>query len=407
MMKIFVARQPIFDKKENVVAYELLFRSGNSPVYDGEDDDTSTASVISGAFLLLGMDKATGKKPAFVNFTRNSLKKLARQIPPHSIVLEILETVEPDEELLNLCRQLKRCGYTLALDDFIFDEKYCDLLTLADIIKVDFILTTGKERSEIIRRVNNPRVKFLAEKVETRAEFEEAVALGYTYFQGYFFSKPEVLSGEDVPSYKTQYMRILHELGRPDMDFQRMEQIIKHDVAFSFKLLKYINSSYFGFKKTVDSVRQALVLLGAQQIRQWLFLLILRELGKDRPEEIMVLSVIRAKFGENLARKANLPPDMVSYAFTMGMFSLLDCFFQRPLDEVLSELPINEEIKLALAGSDHSLGIIFRLIGAYEKGEWEAVSACATRLHINELEIPDLYLQTLQWIETYFEQTRW
>jgi len=406
-MKIFVARQPIFDKKENVVAYELLFRSGNSPVYDGEDDDTATASVISGAFLLLGMDKATGKKPAFVNFTRNSLKKLARQIPPHSIVLEILETVEPDEELLSLCRQLKRCGYTLALDDFIFDEKYCDLLTLADIIKVDFILTTGKERSEIIRRVNNPKVKFLAEKVETRAEFEEAVALGYTYFQGYFFSKPEVLSGEDVPSYKTQYMRILHELGRPDMDFQRMEQIIKHDVAFSFKLLKYINSPYFGFKKTVDSVRQALVLLGAQQIRQWLFLLILRELGKDRPEEIMVLSVIRAKFGENLARKANLPPDMISHAFTMGMFSLLDCFFQRPLDEVLAELPITEEIKLALAGSDHSLGIIFRLISAYEKGEWEAVSAYAARLHISELEIPDLYLQTLQWIETYFEQTRW
>ena len=210
-----------------------------------------------------------------------------------------------------------------------------------------------------------------------------------------------------MPSYKTQYMRILHELGRPDMDFQRMEQIIKHDVAFSFKLLKYINSSYFGFKKTVDSVRQALVLLGAQQIRQWLFLLILRELGKDRPEEIMVLSVIRAKFGENLARKANLPPDMISHAFTMGMFSLLDCFFQRPLDEVLAELPITEEIKLALAGSDHSLGIIFRLISAYEKGEWEAVSAYAARLHISELEIPDLYLQTLQWIETYFEQTRW
>jgi EAL and modified HD-GYP domain-containing signal transduction protein len=405
-MKIFVARQPIFNRQKQVVAYELLFRSGHLEVYDAADDDAATVSVISGAFLLLGMDKATHSKRAFINFTRNLLKKdLVTQLPRQSVVIEILENIEPDAEIVEICTRLKRLGYVIALDDFIFSEKFQKLLELIDIIKVDFLVTTGQERSNIISLVNNPRIKFLAEKVETIADFEQAASLGYSYFQGYFFSKPEILSEEDVPSYKAQYARVLHEIHRPDMDYARMEEIIKHDVAFSYKLLKYVNSAYFGFRQEVDSVRHALVLLGKRQVEQWISLLILKELGKESPEEIMVLSVMRAKFGELLVQKMNLR-ELSSDVFIMGMFSLLDCLLHRPMQVILKELPISTDIKQALLGSDSLLGNIYCLILSYEKGQWNQFAHCAAKCNVAEVDVPDIYLQSLQWVEEFFEQTR-
>ena len=303
-MKFFVARQPIFNRKEQVIAYELLFRSGDIETYDAEDDDEATVSVISGAFLLLGMDKTTDSKRAFINFTRNLLKRdIVMHLPSQSVVVEILENIEPDEEVVRICTRLKKSGYIIALDDFVFSEKFQHLIELADIIKVDFLVTLGEERGNVITAVNNSHIKFLAEKVETRADFEQAVSLGYSYFQGYFFSKPEILSEKDVPSYKMQYIRILQEIHRTDLDYSRMEEIIKYDVAFSYKLLRYVNSAHFGFRQQVTSVKHALVLLGKRQVEQWISLLILRELGRDRPEEIVVLSVMRAKFGEILVQK--------------------------------------------------------------------------------------------------------
>jgi c-di-GMP-related signal transduction protein len=404
-MKAFVARQPIFNRSGQVVAYELLFRSGDMEAYDAPDGDEATASVISTAFLLLGMDKATNKKRAFINFTRNLLRKnIVAHLPPQEVVIEILENIEPDEELLTLCAQLKRSGYVIALDDFIFSRKFEPLIALADIIKVDFLATVGPERGAVMGRTGNPAIKYLAEKVETRADFEEAVSLGYSYFQGYFFSKPEILSEHDVPSYKAQYVRILHEIHRPDLDYGRLEEIIKHDVAFSYKLLKYINSAYFGFNSKVHSVRQALVLLGKRKVAQWISLLILRELGRESPEEIMVLSVTRAKFGEVLVQQMKMK-ELSADAFMMGMFSLLDCFLNRPLAEILEELPVSASVRDALLGADNTLGNVYELIVSYEKGRWSNLSYCAAKCNIEEEEIPGLYLQSLQWTENFFEET--
>lgn len=404
-MRAFVARQPIFNRSGQVVAYELLFRSGDMEAYDAPDGDEATASVISTAFLLLGMDRATNKKRAFINFTRNLLRKnIVAHLPPQEVVIEILENIEPDEELLTLCAQLKRSGYVIALDDFIFSRKFEPLMALADIIKVDFLATVGPERSIVMTRTGNSGVKYLAEKVETREDFEEAVSLGYSYFQGYFFSKPEILSEHDVPSYKAQYVRILHEIHRPDLDYGRLEEIIKHDVAFSYKLLKYINSAYFGFNSKVHSVRQALVLLGKRKVAQWISLLILRELGRESPEEIMVLSVTRAKFGEVLVRQMKMK-ELSADAFMMGMFSLLDCFLNRPLAEILEELPVSASVRDALLGADNTLGNVYALIVSYEKGRWSNLSYCAAKCNIEEEEIPGLYLQSLQWTENFFEET--
>jgi len=325
-------------------------------------------------------------------------------LPSQSVVVEILENIEPDEEVVKICTKLKKSGYIIALDDFVFSDKFQHLIELADIIKVDFLVTLGEERGNIITSVTNSHIKFLAEKVETRADFEQAVSLGYSYFQGYFFSKPEILSEKDVPSYKVQYIRILQEIHRIDLDYSRMEEIIKYDVAFSYKLLRYVNSAHFGFRQKVTSVKHALVLLGKRQVEQWISLLILRELGRDRPEEIVVLSVMRAKFGEILVQKMNLQK-LSSDVFIMGMFSLLDCLLSRPMGEILKDLPIATEVKKALLGADNQLGNIYDLILSYERGEWSKFTYYASKCNIEEEEVPDLYLQSFQWIEAFFEKT--
>lgn len=405
MMKIFVARQSIFNQQGQVVAYELLFRSDGGLAYDAADGDEATASVIANAFLLLGMDKTTGSKRAYINFTRNLLKQdLVTHLPPQSVVIEILETVEPDDELLRICKRLKGLGYVIALDDFVFSEKFEQLIDLVDIIKVDFLVTLGDERKRLMAMVDRPAIEFLAEKVETRADFEHAVELGYSYYQGYFFSKPEILSGDDVPSYKTQYLRMLQEMQRPDFDYGRMEEIIKYDVAFSYKLLKYINSASFGFRKRIKSIKHALVMLGEKKVEQWLSLLILRELGRDIPEEAVIISVMRAKFGEKLVYKLNLP-GLAGDVFIMGMFSLLDCLLNRPMEEILEELPIALEIKNALLGADNLLGNIYNLIVSYEKGNWSNFAYYAAKCQIVEEEVPQLYLESLHWTEQFFDHT--
>ncbi len=394
-MNRFLARQPIFDCREKVVAYELLFRSAGSTDYTAVDHDAATINVLFNAFLLFGIDKITNSKPAFINFTRNILRQaIDTCLPVQSIVIEILEDIEPDEEVITICKQLKQRGYVIALDDFVFSDKYRDLIELADIIKIDFLTTSVRERQAVISRIRNPRIDFLAEKVETRRDFEQAVIWGYSYFQGYFFSKPETLSEKDLPSYNLQYHRILQEIQKPNLDFNRLEEIIKNDISFFYKLLKYINSVHFGLKSPVSSVRQALVLLGQRQIEQWVTLLIMRDLSQEKPEEVMTVSVMRAKFGELLAQKMN-KPELASQAFLMGLFSLIDCLLHRPLPTILQELPIADAVKQALLGADTILGDILSLILAYEKGDWHTAFFYAGNCSIPNKTLPGLYLQAL------------
>lgn len=408
-MDKYIARQPIFNSQENVYAYELLFRSSaDATAYTATDPDAATFSVLSDAFLLFGIDKLTGGKPAFINFTRKGLQQmLTTYSPEQSVVIEILEDIEPDREILDICRQLKQRGYVIALDDFVFADQYRELIELADIIKIDFLATPVQERQMIIRRLNHSGIKFLAEKVETRADFEQAVASGYSYFQGYFFSKPETFTAKKLVSFDTQYFQLLHEVRKTDIDFARLEELIKRDVSLFYKLLKYINSVYFGLKRPISSIRQALVLLGQHQIECWLTLLILRDIvaedKSDRTNELMNTSNIRAKFGELLAQKMNRP-ELAAQAFMTGMFSLLDCLLNRSLTSILQELSIHNDIKQALQGADTHLGNMLALIIAYEQYNWQAVSHYAQICSVPAKWLPALYLEALEWSVRYCRQ---
>ncbi len=398
MKDVFVARQPIFDSKKNVSAYELLFRSSIEnfcvPLQDG---DQTTNKLLSNSFLVIGLDSITKGKRAFVNFTRNLILQGApSSIPKELIAVEILENVEPDNQVVNVCKELKGSGYMLVLDDFVFDTKFWPLIELADIIKVDFLTTKGEARRAIIEECGRNEIKFLAEKVETVEEFTEARNMGYTFFQGYFFSKPIVISSKDISSNKLSYLRVLHEINRPDMEFNKLEEIVKHDVALSYKLLKFINSTFFRLTVKVESIKHALVLLGIKEIRKWVSLIALGHMAVDKPQELLVVSLIRARFCESVAVLIG-QVDNASDFFMMGLFSVIDALLDRPMKDVLTELPISDGIKEALVGKENILHDVYRMVLSYEKGDWESINQYLTKLNLSEKKLPDFYIDSVKW----------
>jgi len=404
-MEVFVARQPIFDTKKNIVAYELLFRSSIENFYDTSlDGDKSTSKVITNSLLIIGLDTLTKGKRAYINFTKNLLVRGAPSIIPKELIaVEILETVEPDSTVLKACRELKAAGYLMVLDDFVLSDKYEALVDIADVIKVDFLDDLAENRKAVVSRFRDKNITFLAEKVETQEAYREALDLGYTYFQGYFFSKPVIVRGRDIPGNKINYLRVLHEVNKPNIEFEKMEDVIKRDVSLSYKLLRFINSAFFRFSVKVDSIKHALFLLGLKEIKKWISVVALSGMGYDKPQELLMVSLIRARFCETIAGKIG-QESHVSDFFIAGLFSVIDALIDRPMDEVLADLPIADEIKQALMGSDTDTVIYkaYALVVAYEKGDWEQTSLYARKLGINEKELPDIFFNSVNWANTAF-----
>lgn len=400
-MQVLVARQPIFDKTKNVVAYELLFRSSMSNHYGGGDGDQATTDVIVASFLSIGMDVVTGGKKAFINFTDNLLKdKVAHLLPSDILAVEILETVEPDEKIINACKALKAEGYTVVLDDFVFDPRFTPLIELADIIKIDFLTTSPAERKSIVRRFSRGNIKFLAEKVETQAEFEEAVSCGYVYFQGYFFSKPVIITRKDIPASKLSYLKLLQEVKMADMDVQRIEDVIKREISFSYRILKYINSSAFGFRQEIRSIRQAVSLLGQRDLLKWVSLNAMCCIQDDKPLELITTAVVRGYFGELIAVRLG-KQQIASDVFLMGLFSLIDAILDYPLADLLEELPVSKEVKEALLGHDGFFHDIHKLTVSYERADWTNVFLCCKKIGLPDDELTELYLKTLAWAHEF------
>jgi c-di-GMP-related signal transduction protein len=393
----FVGRQPIFDTQQQVFGYELLFRSGMKNAFTHTDPDQATSKVISDSYFLLGIPTLTGGKRAFINITRDVLlNEFVYLIPKESMVVEILETVEPDPEILAACQKLKQSGYLLAVDDFVYDEKYKPLLNMVDFVKIDFLATKGEGRRALLDQYASSGIRFLAEKVENPEEHKEALDLGYSYFQGYFFCKPTIISGKDIPAYKLHYLKILQEIHRPEIDFRKLGEIIKMEISLSFKLLRYINSAYFGLRNKIASITQALTLLGENEVKKWVSLIALANMGEDKPEELIVQAMIRAKFCEALGAAAGLV-QRTDNLFLMGMFSLIDTILSRPLAEIMREIPIADEIKDALLGEKNRLRDVFDFALICEKGDWEKMPDQTARLGIKEARAYQLYLDALRW----------
>lgn len=401
-MEIFIARQPIFDRQQQVYAYELLFRSSLENIFNHPDVEHASSKVALDTFFTFGIDTITGGKKAFINTSRGMLVNgYVALLPREMAVVEILETVEPDREVIAACRKLKQAGYLIALDDFIDEERFKPLVEMADILKIDFLTTKKDEQKRLIERYAPRGIRLAAEKVETRETLQEAMEMGYSYFQGFFFSKPTIISGKEIPGFKVNYLRILQEIHRPDLNYEKVEEIMKMEMSLSYKLLRYINSAFFGWRVEIRSIKHALVMLGESDFKRWASFISLSNMAKDKPNELVFQAILRGRYMEELAPMVRLS-ERAQDLFLMGMFSLIDAIVDRPLLDILVEMPIAEDIKAALMGEKGPLGDIYELMRSYEQGEWNRFSELAARKKIDEEKIPPLYRKALEWASESF-----
>lgn len=387
---VFVAAQPIFDRQLEVFGHELLFRSGPENYFPaGADPRHATSSVISHGLGMIGLDVLTAGKRAFINLPRNLLvEDFAFILPPKRVVIELLETIEPDDDVVAACRRLRQRGYQLALDDYVDSPEYQEMLQFATYVKVDFIETPQAEWIAIARRLIPRRIRMLAEKVETEDEVDAATAAGYQYFQGYFFAKPVMVAAKDVPGFRLNYLRLLQELNRRELDFDQVEAVVSQELSISYRLLRAINSAAFGLRSEVKSIRQALVLLGPDQMRKWACVWGLAGLGQDRPAELITETIRRARFCELLGVAARVEAPTTEL-FLLGLFSTIDAIVGRPKAEILEEISIPDEIKAGILGGPSVFATLLRCAFACERGDWDACTQAARELGVSEAQVSD------------------
>ena len=393
MHEKFIARQPILDTRLQVFAYELLFRGG--PQNSFQPFANAASSVIADSITLFDLDMLTGHARAFVNVDETALRLGApRLLPAERIVVEILETVRPTEEILGACRDLRSAGYQLALDDFVDSPEIAPLVEFASFLKIDFQMFDARARSELARKYRDNHIRLLAEKVETESEFREARDLGFSYFQGYFFCKPSMVETREIPGNKAIQLQLLAAVAAPELRFDIIENLLKQEPSLLYRLLRYLNSPILGLRSEVRSVRHAIVLLGENEFRRWASIFAIISMGAGKSPELIRTALTRAFFCEELAAAAGLREKGPSL-FLMGLLSVTDALLDKPMHEVLKTLPVIPEVKNALCGGTNRFREVYEMALALERAEWIRLSDIAAHIGCDEFKIPDSYLSAL------------
>lgn len=396
-MDIYVARQPIFDRKMNVLGYELLYRRGMNNLYEGSDDNQATAELISNSYLNMHFSELTDGTKGFINFSEKMLiEQIPLILPKELTVVEILERVEITDELIEACKKISDKGYTIALDDYIFDESSLPLLEIADIVKVEFPFVEHEIQRKLISKYKN-RIKFLAEKVETREEYKLALDMGYDYFQGYFFSKPVIIKSKEVDNLNVNLILILEMLNQKEPDFQKMAEVIQSDLGLAYKLLKLANSALLGTRNKIISIKHALVQLGIIEISKWIYVLLLRDVQTVENKELIKTCLIRAKLMELLAIDIGMRNKKLDY-FLTGMFSSIDVLTNRDMKEILDELPLSDDVKDALLGKCNEIREMLDMILNYENLRWMEMESKLTDTDISQEKFMNRYIEALTWV---------
>ena len=390
MSQFFIARQPIYNRKLTVRGYELLFRASDSDHAEFTDGEQATSQLLINALMEIGLPRLVGNHPAFINLTERFISEgLPNAMAPGQVVLEVLEDVLPGPELLAALQGLKQAGYTIALDDFEYDDSKRPLVALADLIKLDVLSLGPHKLKRHVATLKAFNIPLLAEKVETQEEFHACKALGFDYFQGYFFCKPDLIKGEHTPSCRILILRLLARIQDPEIEFRELADLIAQDMSFSYRILRYINSAQFSYSRKVESIQSAATMIGQQRIKIWLTILIMAQID-DKPYELLLTSLIRARMCETLGENAGYSG---SSAFTTGLFSALDALTDQPLENVLSSLPLSDEINQALLVREGTLGQLLALVLAYESGDWETVET----LSVDTAAPRKAYLEAVEW----------
>ena len=394
MHEKFIARQPIFDKQLRVHAYELLFRGGPQNFFQARNHASS--SVIADSITLFDLQALTGHARAFINVDELALRLGApRLLPADRIVVEILESVKPTDEIVEICRSLRKDGYLLALDDFLGDAKLQPLVELASYLKVDFTLLDAEGRKRVVRQFSGNGVALLAEKVETQRDFDEARNLGYSYFQGFFFCRPSMLETHDIPGNKLIQLQLISAVAAPELDYTAIESLLKQEPSLLYRLLRYLNSPALGLRSEVHSIREALTLLGEREFRRWVSVFAVVAMSSGKPPELIRTALTRAYFCEDFSAPAGFP-EKSSATFLMGLLSVSDALLDKPIKDVLHSLPIDAEIKSALCGGENRYRDLYEVLLALEHAEWSKLNTLTERLGCPEDSVPDSYQSALQ-----------
>ncbi|GAB3016631.1 EAL and HDOD domain-containing protein [Bowmanella dokdonensis] len=399
-MKVYTARQAILNRKQQTVAYELFFRDGVENLFPrGIAPEVATSRLMLNHHFNVGFRTLTRNKKALINFSQQSLLDMTPTLlPARDIVIEILEDVEPSQQTYQACRKLFHLGYRFALDDFVYHQDWEPFINFTRLIKFDLQRTGFSEINALLPRLRKRKgLKILAEKVETQEQFAEARDLGFDFFQGYFFCKPEMLENTDIEAQHHMILAIYLEVLRPNFSYDKLTLYFERDLSLSYKLLRFINSGLFELRETISSIKQALVYLGEEQARKFVCLIATAHLGGQKPLELIRMSILRGRFCELIATR--LAEERSSLAFLTGLFSLVDALLGERMQEVLKRLPLEKEVKQALLGEENLFNDLLELVKAYESGSWSRTQSIAEKLAIRQEQLPELYAEAIKWSE--------
>ncbi len=390
-MDQYIARQPILNVHKRLYAYELLYRGDKNYTLDKVSGNQATTSVLSSAFLTKDIDDISGHRPCFVNFPQQLLEKmLPFSFPKSQIVVEVLEDVKPSAKVIDACSRLHKAGYKIALDDFVYDRTLEPLLELADIVKIDIRMTPLDTIMRTLNLLSRHNVKLLAEKVETMKEFEQAAKMGFRYYQGYFFCKPEKIKIRVLSANKAILLQLLAEVTRKDTDIDKLHKIIQTDLAITYKLFKFLNSAYFYRLQEVKTVKHAIAYLGERELRRFILLMIVSELAVEKPGELVRLALVRAKFCELLGL-ASPHRAAASELFIMGLFSLLDAMLDLEMKDILGNLPVSNRIKEALLLEPGLYTTFLKILIAFEREQSSIFTPLLANLGVEYEEVSKCY----------------
>lgn len=396
---VFVARQPIFDADGTLGAYELLYRkSGAASGAAGASSEQMAAEVLVQTFLNIGIDTVTGDARAFVNFTREMLVNgVYGLLDKRRVVIELLETVTPDDEVLLTIETMVNNGYTVALDDFEYGPQWERVLPLVSIVKVDVLDRTPESLEQLVELLKPHQLQLLAERVETREVAEQCRALGFTLFQGYYYQRPEVLTRTELSAGQLTILRLMNLLRDPDSSDGAIDDAFRGDVSLTMKLLRTVNSAAMG-GRGIESIRHAVRMVGRAELHKWLSLLLVSSVAARGGMDLETVrnALVRARFAEQVGRMGGDRRTSESL-FMVGLFSLLDALLRVPLPEILQRIELAEEIKRALLTRSGPYASSLSLVEAWERAHWDVVSAEGGALGLDLAQLGDLYLESLAW----------
>lgn len=395
MTDLLVGRQPIFNRNSEVIGYELLYRSVQTENSSNvtNNGDFATTQVLLNTFSEIGLENIVGSGFAFINFTRNFLVgKYPIQLPPERVVVEVLEDITIDDQLIDSLKRLKISGFQIALDDIVSSDRVFPFLKtgLINVIKIDLMATNRMLLPDMVNTFKQAGMLLLAEKVETLEDYDQCFRLGFDFFQGYYLCKPNIVKTRKMESSRLIVMRLLAQITDPKADFQSLETLISQDVGLSYKILKLVNSGYYSLSTTVKSIRQAISLIGLSQLRGWMMLLMMSTVD-DKPHELTAIALQRAKMCEMIG-KALGERQAESY-FLAGLFSVLDAIMDIPMSQVVSSIPLTDDVIRALTNHEGKIGLSLTTVIAVEQGNWEQVLKCG----LQPEQLKNIYLESIKW----------